>query len=117
MSEKTKTTFPEVETKKVQMAAGAAEIMACIEQTARLHGFIINALLKSYDEQQIDFAGSDENKHLVGYEMFEALLKVRDELFKILQDIVTDDLYTRENYENPSLGVSDYLKIESGGTY
>lgn len=103
---------PEVETKEVQMSAGAAGIMACIEQTAKLHGFIINALLKSYDEIQIDFAGGEENKHLVGYKMFESLLNVRDELFKILQEIIVDDLYTRENYEDPSLGVSDYLKID-----
>lgn len=81
-------------TTNVAMPKACAEIYNCIKETATLHNDIINALLVFYDEDQIDVACSEQTKNRIGHNIFEAINTIRQGLFDVMQEIITDDIYT-----------------------
>lgn len=78
---------------KITLSAEQSALYQCIAQTAKLHGDIIDALVNYYTEEQ-----TERNK--IGQDVFLHLVKVRQGLFAILSDMITDDIYTLENKPN-----------------
>lgn len=100
-----------MENVSITLNPAQSAIYNCIQQVAKLHQNIIDALLKHYDEQSIDHSCSDENRNLVGFNVFQNLFKVRDGLFEILNDEINDSIYTPDETFTDA-GLHDYLGLD-----
>lgn len=83
-----------MEVRTYNLTKETSALITCIEQCTELHSNILEALEMYYDERQIAFTGVEEDKEKIGYDLFNAIQKVQDELFKLAKEEVIQNLCT-----------------------
>lgn len=71
---------------KYKVSEDTAALIGCIEKCNDLHDYIYDALVKHYDEKAVE--------REIGSPVFDKLQEVREELFKVLNAVIAENLCT-----------------------